>query len=117
MTIPVAASEIAATLTRFESATLITHASPYVKLLTVDPTMEGDDVVVHPIRESTQRNVAVDPHVTLVWQQHVHHGWTLIVDGIGRVEGDTLRVRVESGMLHRPRAHADGPAWEGCDAQ
>ena len=41
----------------------------------------------------------------------MHHGWTLIVDGVGRIDGDRLRIVVESGILHRPRAHSDGPAW------
>ena len=83
MTIPVAASELHAVLGRFASAALITHSEPYVKVLTCDPTMDGDDVVVTPVRESTVRNVHADSHVTLIWQQHVHHGWTLIVDGVG----------------------------------
>ncbi len=113
MTIPVAASELHAVLGRFASAALITHSEPYVKVLTCDPTMDGDDVVVTPVRESTVRNVHADSHVTLIWQQHVHHGWTLIVDGVGQVEGERLRVAVASAMLHRPRSHADGPAWEG----
>ena len=113
MTIPVSAAELPAVLPRFEFATLITHRQPYVKILAVNPRTEGEEVVVDGIRESTRANIAADPHVAIIWQQHAYHGWTLIVDGIGRADGPVLRVTVESAMLHRPRAHADGPAWEG----
>ena len=117
MTIPVSAAELPSVLTRFEFATLITHHHPYVKILAVNPRTEGEAVVIDGIRESTRAHIAADPHVTIVWQQHAYHGWTLIVDGIARTDGidradDVLRVTVESAMLHRPRAHADGPAWE-----
>lgn len=113
MTIPVSAAELPDVLRRFEFATLITHHTPYVKILTVNPRVEGESIVVDEVRESTRANLATDPHVTIVWQQHAYHGWTLIMDGIGRAEGDQLRIIVESAMLHRPRAHADGPSWEG----
>ena len=113
MTIPVSAAELPDVLRRFEFATLVTHNTPYVKILAVTPRVEGKDVVIDEVRESMRANVSADPHVTIVWQQHAHHGWTLIVDGIGRVENDQLRITVESAMLHRPRAHADGPSWEG----
>lgn len=113
MTILVSVPELPGVLTRFEFATLITHHRPYVKILAVNPWMAGEDVVIDGVRESTRVNVAFDPHITIVWQQHAYHGWTLIVDGIGRMENDQLRITVESAMLHRPRAHADGPAWEG----
>jgi hypothetical protein len=111
MTIPVSIEQLPQALPRFASATLITKADPYVKLLTVDPQVEGGAVVVEGIHNSTRENVARDPHVTLVWQPLVRHGWTLIVDGTGQVRGDRLIVTLESGMLHRPSAHEDGPEW------
>ena len=77
------------------------------------------ELVIADPRASALRNVEADPHVTVVWRPSEHHGWTLIVDGRGRVAVDpstgspVLRIAVgrEGGMLHRPRAHADGPDW------
>lgn len=109
MTYPVPPDRLGETLRHFDSATLITHELPYVKLLAVDPVMDGLELVVQEIRASTRRNISADPHVSLVWQQPTHHGWTLIVDGVGEIEDDRVRVRAESAMLHRPRAHRDGP--------
>ncbi len=111
MSIPVSPAELPEILTRFGSASLISHAVPHVKVHTVDPVIDGEDLVVEPVRESLRANLTADPHVTLVWRPLVHHGWTLIVDGVGRIDGDRLRIVVESGILHRPRAHSDGPAW------
>ncbi len=111
MSIPVSPAELPEVLARFGSASLISHAAPHVKVHTVDPVVEGEDLVVEPVRESLRASLAADPHVTLVWQPLVRHGWTLIVDGVGRIDGDRLRIAVESGILHRPRAHSDGPAW------
>ncbi len=42
MTIPVSAAELPDVLRRFEFATLITHHTPYVKILTVNPRVEGE---------------------------------------------------------------------------
>ena len=112
MSRPVSPAEMNEVLARFESASLITKSSPHVKILTVDPVMEGDYLFIEDITGSTLANAAADPHVTLIWQQHVHHGWTLIIDGTARVEGERLWISMDSGMLHRPRTHADGPAWE-----
>ncbi|MFT0848328.1 pyridoxamine 5'-phosphate oxidase family protein [Actinomycetaceae bacterium L2_0104] len=112
MSIPVSPAQMDEVLARFESASLITKSSPHVKILTVDPAMDDGTLFIENVTGSTLANVAADPHVTLIWQQHVHHGWTLIVDGTAHVEGDRLRISMDSGMLHRPRAHADGPGWD-----
>ena len=90
MSIPVSPAELPEVLARFGSASLISHAAPHVKVHTVDPVVEGEDLVVEPVRESLRANLAADPHVTLVWQPLVRHGWTLIVDGVGRIDGDRL---------------------------
>ena len=86
MSIPVSPAELPEVLARFGSASLISHAAPHVKVHTVDPVVEGEDLVVEPVRESLRANLAADPHVTLVWQPLVRHGWTLIVDGVGRID-------------------------------
>lgn len=111
MTLPVSPAELKDVLARFGSACLITQARPYIKIHTVDPVVSGEQLVINEPRESMRTNIAADPHVTLVWQSPVHHGWTLIVDGLAQIDADRLQVIVESGMLHRPRAHSDGPAW------
>lgn len=112
MTIPVSFDQLAATLTVFDHAYLVTlrPAGEFVKILTVDPFVRSERLIV-PGRQSVLDNVASDSRVTLIWPPRDHHGFSLIVDGLGAVEGDEIVVSVDHGMLHRPSEHADGPAW------
>ena len=112
MTILVPLEQLAATLEHFASASLVTlTADTWPKIHTVDPVVDGDALRVVSPAPSVYRNVATNPLVTLIWQPTVHHGHTLLVDGWAVTDGEALRIRIDHAMLHRPAAHADGPAW------
>lgn len=116
MTIPVSVAQLPAAMERFQSAVLITSAGDdWPRIITVDPVMDGEIMLVHCPHQSALARVRENRHVTLVWQPLQHHGMTLIVDGWADVDGETLRVTIDHGMLHRPAAHADGPDWEPLD--
>ena len=69
MTIPAPIDALAAVLREFDHAYLITQpgAEEYAKVLTVDPFMRGDELVIATEHNSVRSNVASDDRVTLIW--------------------------------------------------
>ncbi|MGA4670070.1 pyridoxamine 5'-phosphate oxidase [Propionibacteriaceae bacterium Y1923] len=111
MTIDIPLDRLAEVVDRFDSAVLVTlPEGAHARLATVDPVVRGSTVVVTHARGSALANVAVNPRVTIMWPATEHHGFTLIVDGLGTAVGPDLEVEPDHAVLHRPRAHADGPA-------
>lgn len=109
MSIEVPLEQLAEVVGRYGSAVLVTlPEGQHARLLTVDPVVDGQVVVVSNPR-SALANVAVNPRVTLYWPAVEHHGFALIVDGTGVAVGEDLQVEPEHAVLHRPKAHADGP--------
>ena len=116
MSIPVDPADLVTALADFDSGYLLTTASPQVKVVTVDPTVAEDGAlrVAGPGR-GTLRNLAENPAVTVVFPPREKHGYTLLVDGEGRVDGEDVVVAPAAAVLHRPAAHADGPLPpDGC---
>lgn len=110
MSIPVDLADLAQTLSGFGSGYLLT-VSPAgtVKVVTVDPVVDGDGLLIHAPGRGTIANLAANPHVTLTFPPAERHGFTLLVDGTGTVAGDDVEVRPTGAVLHRPAAHSDGP--------
>ncbi len=116
MSIPVAPAELADALKDFDSGYLVSTSSPQVKVVTVDPIVGADGAlrIAGPGR-GTLANIAANPVVTLVFPPREHHGYTLLVDGTAEMDGEDVVVEASSGVLHRPRSHADGTvAPDGC---
>lgn len=112
MSIPVPVDRLEQTLRRFGSATLVaSRPADWPRVVTVDPVVDGETLVVPTPFDSARKVAAEHPLVTLVWAPLEHHGYSLIVDGTATVAGTDIRVAVEHAILHRPSAHADGPAW------
>lgn len=113
MSIPVSMQQLAATLTAFEHAYLITMrpAGGFAKIYTVDPVVTDGELLIPTDHQASLDNVTADPRITLIWPPLVHHGWTLLVDGHGSAVPGGIQVAVDHGMLHRPREHGDGPEW------
>ncbi len=113
MSISVDLSSLGERLQDFDSAILITHSTPYVKLLEVKPKLIRDRLIVRDVRQSTYENVVRNPHVTLAWPPRHHDVWTLIVDGVGSVESGALSIYIERATLHKNQANVDWPIWSG----
>jgi hypothetical protein len=114
MTIPVEFAQLAKTLESFDHAYLLTvSADGIVKVNAVDPVLTADAVVIEAAGLQARLNAEHNPAVTLVWPPTVRHGHTLIVDGTAVVADTSIVIHQTSGLLHRPGAHADGPAWAG----
>lgn len=118
VSIPVQPDQLAAVIDGFGSAMLVTlPAEGFPRVLTCDPVLDEIELVVPDPFPVALAHVAARPAVSLVWPAVVHHGYALIVDGYARVEADELRVEIDHAVLHRPRAHRDGPAWVFPDAR
>jgi hypothetical protein len=66
----------------------------------VAPSWEDDRLVV-PAGRHGLANVAARPGVTLLWPPREPGGYSLLVDGEGRVEGEQVAVTPTSAILHR----------------
>ena len=118
MSIPVEPADLAQALADFDSGYLLSTSSPQVKVVTVDPVVADDGTlrIAGPGR-GTLRNLAENTAVTVVFPPRERHGYTLLVDGMGAVDGEDVVVTATAAVLHRPAAHADGPLPpDGCGA-
>lgn len=116
MSIPVEVGDLGAALGDFGAGYLLT-ASPSgaVKAVTVEPSVEDGVLVVAGPGRGSLGNVGANPAVTLLFPPREQRGYTLLVDGTAETVGDDVRVTPTGAVLHRPAAHADGPAPpEGC---
>ncbi|QQS00183.1 MAG: pyridoxamine 5'-phosphate oxidase [Austwickia sp.] len=110
MTIPVPMADLAALLTRYGSAYLISvGADGRAKVITVDPVVEGRVLLVPTPSRGSAANIAANPQVTLAWPPSERHGFTLIVDGTAVADDAGITVTPEHGILHRPAPHAQAP--------
>jgi hypothetical protein len=117
VSIPVDVADLARALEDFGAGYLLTVGeSGAVKVVTVEPrAVDGVLVVTGPGR-GTLANLARSATVTLVFPPPQRRGFTLLVDGAGAIDGDDVRVTPTGAVLHRPRAHADGPPPPGGSA-
>ncbi|MDN5745946.1 MAG: pyridoxamine 5'-phosphate oxidase [Nocardioidaceae bacterium] len=116
MSIPVALADLVRALTDFDSGYLLTTSSPAVKVVTVDPILDqaGTLRCVGP-GGGTVRNLAENPALTVVFPPRERHGYSLLVDGTGEVDGEDVVVTPATAVLHRPASHGDGTASaDGC---
>ena len=115
MSIKVETADLAGALAERGSGYLLTTASAAVKVVTVDPVLDGDALRIDGPGGGTLRNLAENPVVTLVFPPAEHHGYTLLIDGRGQIAGDDVVVTPETAVLHRPASHASGPvSSDGC---
>jgi hypothetical protein len=110
MTIAVPLDHLAATLERFGSAVLVSlPQDTWPRVLTVDPFLDGDEIVVPSPHEICLPFIQKNHLVTLMWPPLQQHGYALIVDGWGTVSGGDVRIKPDHAVLHRPPSHSDGP--------
>lgn len=102
MSIPVQISELEATLADFGAGYLLTaDAEGRVKVVSIVPTWTDGRVTCAPSRGSA-RNLAVNPHATLVFPPLSAGGMSLLVDGSGVADDEGIAVTPTSAVLHRP---------------
>ncbi|CAN5629016.1 hypothetical protein BH11ACT6_BH11ACT6_52980 [soil metagenome] len=102
MSVKVDLDQLADVLADFTFAYLITVSDEHrAHTLAVDPVLRDGTLEVSSVRTSTRRNLSRRDVVTLLWPPRVADGYTLIIDGHGKIDGDVLHVVPEHAVLHR----------------
>lgn len=102
MSIPVKLDELGRALADHDLVYLLTVGPDGVKVLGVTASLDGTDLVVTTSSPGTARNLAGNPTVTVLCPPREVRGYSLIIDGTGRVDGDGFRVTPSGALLHRP---------------
>lgn len=114
MSVKVDLAQLADALADFAFAYVITVGEDYrAHTVAVDPRLSEGAFDIDGVGNGTRRNVGAHPDVTLVWPPREPGGYTLIVDGRGRLDGDGVTVTPVRAVLHRPAA-ANTPTASGC---
>lgn len=102
MSVIVELADLPAKLQEFERGYLLTTRDGLVKAVSVRAApIEGGLRVATPGRGSIA-NVEGNPNLTLVFPPLVNPGMTLLVDGVGAVDGEDVLVTPTGAVLHRP---------------
>ncbi|MGH3350492.1 MAG: pyridoxamine 5'-phosphate oxidase [Nocardioides sp.] len=113
MSIPVALPDLAEALERFGSGFLLTTAGERIKVVVVDPVVEGSSLRISDPGGGTRANLSANPQLTLTYAPLTPRDFALIIDGTGRVEGSDVVVTPTGAVLHRPASHASEPVSDG----
>lgn len=118
MTILIDLGRLGEAAAEFDHAYLLTVSDAgAIKVNTVDPAVGPNGIrLTGAWGVQARANIAAQPAVTVVWPPRDFHGFTLIVDGSAALDGDAIVITPAKAILHRPAAHADGPAWAVNDA-
>jgi hypothetical protein len=110
MSVKVDLDKLADALADFTFGYLITVGDDYrAHTVSVSPEFRDGSFDVGAVGKHTRGNVSAHQDVTLVWPPRRDGGYTLIVDGQGRVTDDALQVAPTRAVLHRS-ATPDSPA-------
>lgn len=111
----VAVTELATVLDRFAFAYLATIAEQRrTHIVAVRPVLVGNTFRIAEPGRTTCRNLGQQPAVTLVWPPSDAEHYSLIVDGIGRLDGHDLIVAPTRAVLHRPAPAAPTDTPTAC---
>jgi hypothetical protein len=114
MSVKVDLGQLADALSEFTFAYLVTVGDDYrAHTVAVAPALADGTFDVGSVGNSTRRNAAAHPDVTLVWPPREFGGYTLIVDGRGEHTDAGLLVVPTGAVLHRP-ATPGTPTASGC---
>ena len=103
MSVKVDLDQLAEALAGYTFAYLVTVGDDYrAKTVAVSPVLTDGVLDVGPVGAGTRRNLSGHDTVTLLWPPPQPDGYTLIVDGQARCDGDAVHVIPASAVLHRP---------------
>ena len=104
MSVLVDVADIPARLAEFDRGYLLTSKDGLVKAVSVRAVpVDGGLRIATPGRGSVA-NVDANPNLTLVFPPLANPGMSLLVDGIGAVDGEDVIVTPTGAVLHKPVA-------------
>jgi hypothetical protein len=113
MSVKVDLDQLAAALEDFTFAYLVTVGDDYrAHTVAVSPVFTDGLFEVGAVGKHTRANVSAREDVTVIWPPRQDGGYTLIVDGHGRLTDLALRVVPTRAVLHRsatPESPATSP--------
>lgn len=104
MSIPVDVNDLARTLADFGAGYLLTTGGGRVKAVSVAPELADGVLLVRGPGRGSCANAAANPVVTALFPPLAAPGFTLLVDGTAEVDGDDVRLRPTSAVLHKAAA-------------
>jgi hypothetical protein len=115
MSIPVAIGDLAAATGKYDWAYLVTvrdDLRPHI--VAVTPTWDAEQLVMD-VGRGTAHNAATRSMVSLCYPPTDAGGYSLIVDGDARVDGEsTIRLDPTGAVLHRPAPAGFSGSATGC---
>lgn len=102
MSVKVDLDKLADTLADYSIGYLISVGDDFrAHTVAVNPAFAGGTLDVGAVGKHTRGNVTRHPDITLLWPPNQSGGYTLIVDGRGRLSDDTLQIEPTRAVLHR----------------
>ena len=107
MSVKVDLDQLTDALADYTFAYLITVGNDYrAHTVAVDPVLRSGVLEMGDVGDTTARNVADHPAITVVWPPREPGGYTLIVDGSGTLDGRALAIAPDRAVLHRSAGNA-----------
>ncbi|KQW48907.1 pyridoxamine 5'-phosphate oxidase [Nocardioides sp. Root1257] len=102
MSVLVDVADIPARLAEFDRGYLLTSKDGLVKAVSIRAVPEDGGLRISTPGRGSVANVGANPNVTLVFPPLVDPGMSLLVDGIGAVDGEDVLVAPTGAVLHKP---------------
>lgn len=98
-----ALTALANTVATYGFAYLITVGDDHRShVVAASPDVRAERITVSEPGRRSSANAQQNAHVTLVWPPPDRAGYSLIVDGVARIEADLFLITPERAVLHRP---------------
>ena len=81
MSIPVRIENLAQALAEYGTGYLLTNRAGRTKVVTVEPVVSGDRILVHGVGHGSSTNLAENPQCALLFPPAERHGYALLIDG------------------------------------
>lgn len=102
MSVLVDLADLPTTLADFDRGYLLTTTDGLVKAVSVRAVPEGAALRIATPGRGSVANVGANPSVTLLFAPLIDPGMSLLVDGVGAVDGEDVLVTPTGAVLHRP---------------